>query len=74
METTYVHKNLLTFLFFRIRYSDWQRVGRPRGRSSNPGTGKIFLYSAASRLVLGPTQPPIHWVPGVFLQAKAAGA
>jgi hypothetical protein len=26
----------------RSRYSDWLRVGRPRVRSSNPGSGKIF--------------------------------
>jgi hypothetical protein len=24
---------------------------------------KIFLYSAASTLALGSTQPPIHWLP-----------
>jgi hypothetical protein len=26
---------------------------------------KIFLFSAASKLALGPTQPPIQWAPGV---------
>jgi hypothetical protein len=45
-------------------YSDWLRPGRPRGRSSSPGRVKIFLFSTASRPVLGPTQPPIQWVPG----------
>jgi hypothetical protein len=38
-------------------------VGIARGRSSSPGTGKIFL-SKSSRPVLGPTQPPFQWVPG----------
>jgi hypothetical protein len=27
---------------------------------------KIFLFSTASTLILGPTQPPIQWVPGAF--------
>jgi hypothetical protein len=26
----------------RSRYSDWLRAGRPRGRSSSPGSVKIF--------------------------------
>jgi hypothetical protein len=36
----------------------------PRGRSSSPGGGRIFLLSMSFRPVLVPTQPPIHWVPG----------
>jgi hypothetical protein len=27
---------------------------------------KTFLFSTASRPALGPTQPPIQWVPGVL--------
>jgi hypothetical protein len=30
---------------------------------SSPGRDEIFLFTAASRLVLGPTQPPIQWAP-----------
>jgi hypothetical protein len=36
------------------------------GRGWIPGRGKIFLFSTASRPVLGPTQPPIQWVPGTL--------
>jgi hypothetical protein len=37
------------------------------GWSSNPRQGQeIPLYSTAFRLALGPTQPPIHWVPGAL--------
>jgi hypothetical protein len=38
-------------------YGDWLRAGRQRGRISNPGRVKNYLYSMWSRPVLGPTQP-----------------
>jgi hypothetical protein len=31
----------------------------------SPGGSKIFLISTSSRPFLGPTQPPVQWVPGV---------
>jgi small neutral amino acid transporter SnatA (MarC family) len=37
------------------------------GFDSRPGLG-IFLFTIASRTALGPTQPPIQWVPGVLSQ------
>jgi hypothetical protein len=45
------------------RYSDWLRVGRPRGRSSGPSRVKNCLFSTSSRTALGSTQLPIQLVP-----------
>jgi hypothetical protein len=38
---------------------------RVLGFDSQQGLG-IFLFTTASRMVLGPTQPPIQWVPGAL--------
>jgi hypothetical protein len=53
------------------RCSDGLRAGR-LGFYSRKGQ-EIFLYSAVSGPALGPTQPPIQWVPGAFPGGKAAG-
>jgi len=45
---------------------DWTVWG-----SQNPGGGKIFL--PLSRLTLGLTWRPIHWVPGLFPGMKLLG-
>jgi hypothetical protein len=51
---------------YRIWYNDWIHAGRPKGRTSSPCRGKNFHFSTLSRSALGPTQPPIQWVPGAF--------
>jgi len=34
----------------------------------------IFLFTTVSRMALGPTQPPIQWIPrALFLGAKRPG-
>jgi hypothetical protein len=55
--------NLMSLLGHRSRYSDWLRAGWLMGWSLSPGRVKNFLCSTSSRLVLGPTQPPIQSVP-----------
>jgi hypothetical protein len=64
--------HLSSYKFAAIYTTYWQcrvsrlRAGRPRGRSWSPGGIKNFLFSKSTRPNLGPTQPPIQWVPGAF--------
>jgi hypothetical protein len=74
-------KHCLVHLFFKTRSQD-SSVGIATGygldgRGSNPGRGKIFLFSTASRPALRPTQPLIQWVlealsPGVKRPGRQA--
>jgi hypothetical protein len=48
------------------RYSECLRAGRQRDLSSSLGSVKNFLFSRSCRPALGPTQPPIQWVPGAL--------
>jgi hypothetical protein len=41
-------------------------------RGSIRGGGKTFLFTIASRPALGPSQPPIQWVPGVTRPGREA--
>jgi hypothetical protein len=50
----------------RSRYSDSLLAERPRGWSSSPCRIKNFLFSMSSWPALGPTQPPIQWIPGAL--------
>jgi hypothetical protein len=61
-------------LIFSLNTVSWDSAvgiataGRPRGQSLSPSTVNNFLFSALSRPTLGPTQPPIQWVPGDLSQ------
>jgi hypothetical protein len=44
----------------------WLRPGWSESGGSIPGGVGIFLFVTGSRPALGPTQPPIRWVPGAL--------
>jgi hypothetical protein len=49
------------------QYNVWLRTGRPGDLCSIPGRGeRVFPLTSVSRPALGPTQPPVQWVPGVL--------
>jgi hypothetical protein len=51
--------------YISLLYSVWLRTGRPGDRGSIPGRGKGFLpLASVFTPALGPTQPPVQWVPG----------
>jgi hypothetical protein len=48
------------------------RTGRP-GFGSQQGLVFFLPVTAVSRLALGPTQPPVQWVPGLNWPGRVAG-
>jgi hypothetical protein len=51
---------LIIFIALRVGLATGYRLD---SRGLIPASGKIFLFSTASRSVLESTQPPIQWVP-----------
>jgi hypothetical protein len=52
-------------LSFRSRVGEEFLLEGVLGFDSRRGLG-IFLFTTASKMALGPTQPPFQWVPGAF--------
>jgi hypothetical protein len=51
------------------QYGVWLWAGRPGDRGSISGRGeRFFPLASVSRPTLGPTQPPVQWVRGIFPQ------
>jgi hypothetical protein len=56
----WLHFYVLSFYFWNILYMHTTGFW---SRSLSPGRVKNFSFSTSSRPDLGPTQPPIQWVP-----------
>jgi hypothetical protein len=66
---TSILRRILTY-YVTIGYISWL----PGDRGSIPGRGKkIFLLASVSWPALGPTQPPVQWVPTVLSPGVTRG-
>jgi hypothetical protein len=61
-------RDLRISLLLRGRYSDWLPAGRPRGRISSPGKGKMFFRVVQTGSGTHPASYPVG------TGGKAAGA
>jgi hypothetical protein len=62
-----IYSRKLTHMSRVTQYSIWIRAGRPGYRSSIPDIGeRTFFLASVFGQAQGPTQPPVHWVPGVL--------
>jgi hypothetical protein len=64
-RTTVVINSFTFSSFVAVRDDDLELRFPLQGTRGFPWTG-IFLFTTASRTVLGPTQPPLQWIPGAL--------
>jgi hypothetical protein len=60
--TKFYHHSVISMQGYRIRFSDWLRAERPRGRSSSPSRLENFLFLMLTRPGSEPIQPHIQCV------------
>jgi hypothetical protein len=65
-EKQKVFKLMLVIMIIRIRDSSYDIATRWMEGVRFPVESKDLLYSTKFRPALGPTQPPIQWVPGAL--------
>jgi hypothetical protein len=72
VSSDYAAKKIIIHIFIcwswdsAVDIATGYELDEKRGRSSSPDRFKNFLFSMSSRPVLGSTQPPNQWVPGVL--------
>jgi hypothetical protein len=64
-ELFHIFGRIVIYCYY-LAQSVERRATGSSARVRFPAGAREFFYSTASRLVLGPTQPPIQWVPRVI--------